>query len=120
MDHLQGGFQMPMAPPPLLNQPPQIFGGYTEHGIPIQQLPHDLAVAQMFGEHGLLEDTSEAKRRRIARVSHGQILAEIRIAGLYVRNQSLTELLPTPSRLAICVGRRRSSVMESCRLVHTA
>ncbi|EGO60518.1 hypothetical protein NEUTE1DRAFT_56998 [Neurospora tetrasperma FGSC 2508] len=67
MDHLHGGFQMPMAPPPLLNQPPQIFGGYTEHGIPIQQLPHDLAVAQMFGEHGLLDDTSEAKRRRIAR-----------------------------------------------------
>ena len=69
MDHMHSGFQMPIPPPPLLNQPPQIFGGYTEHGLPIPQLPPDLMAAQMFGDHGLLEDTNEAKRRRIARVS---------------------------------------------------
>lgn len=70
MDHIHSGFQMPIPPPPLLNQPPQIFGGYTEHhGLPITQLHPDLVAAQMFADHGLLEDTNEAKRRRIARVS---------------------------------------------------
>ncbi|GAB1314282.1 hypothetical protein MFIFM68171_04492 [Madurella fahalii] len=67
MDHMHGGFQMPIAPPPLMNQPPQIFGGYTEHGIPITQLPPDMMAGPMFGDHGLLEDSNEAKRRRIAR-----------------------------------------------------
>ena len=69
MDHMHPGFQMPMAAPPLMNQPPQIFGGYTEHGIPIHHLPPDLVGAPMFGDHSLLEDSNEAKRRRIARVS---------------------------------------------------
>lgn len=69
MDHMHGGFQMPMTAPPLMNQPPQIFGGYTEHGMPMHQLGPDLGVGQMFGDHGLLDDSQEAKRRRIARVS---------------------------------------------------
>lgn len=73
MDHsMHSGFQMPIPPPPLINPPPQIFGGaagYGEHGIPMPQFPPDLITAQMFGDHGLLEDTTEAKRRRIARVS---------------------------------------------------
>jgi hypothetical protein len=62
-------FQMSAVgpPPPLLNPPPQIFGGYTPDGLPLQQLPPELA-AQMFGDHGLMDDTNEAKRRRIARV----------------------------------------------------
>ncbi|KAK3299428.1 fungal-specific transcription factor domain-containing protein [Chaetomium fimeti] len=68
MDHnMHSGFQMPIAPPPLMNPPPQIFGGYNEHGLQMPQLPPDLMAAQMFGDHGLLEDTNEAKRRRIAR-----------------------------------------------------
>ncbi|KAK0666854.1 6c6d08f8-8b27-48d1-a5e9-ee3a8a61eadc [Cercophora samala] len=67
MDHMHGGFQMPIQAPPLMNPPPQIFGGYSEHGMPMPQLPPDLMAAQMFGDHGLLEDTNEAKRRRIAR-----------------------------------------------------
>ena len=69
MDHMHSGFQMPMAAPPLMNPPPQIFGGYPEHGMQMHQLPPDLSVAQMFGDHGLLDDSNEAKRRRIARVS---------------------------------------------------
>ncbi|KAM0278652.1 hypothetical protein ACHAQH_005039 [Verticillium albo-atrum] len=63
------GFQMPhMAhPPPMMNPPPQIFGGYTPDGMSIQHLPPDLA-AQMFPDHStLLDDANEAKRRRIAR-----------------------------------------------------
>lgn len=63
------GFQMPhMAnPPPMMNPPPQIFGGYSHDGIPMQHLPPELA-AQMFGDPStLLDDTNEAKRRRIAR-----------------------------------------------------
>ncbi|KAK1760690.1 6c6d08f8-8b27-48d1-a5e9-ee3a8a61eadc [Echria macrotheca] len=65
MDHMHSTFQMPMAAPPLLNPPPQIFGGYSEHGMPMHQLP-DLGVANMF-DPGLLDDSNEAKRRRIAR-----------------------------------------------------
>lgn len=67
------GFQMPtMAQPPLMNQPPQIFGADNYHGMPMQHLPPELT-AQMFGDPGsLLDDANEAKRRRIARVS-GQL-----------------------------------------------
>lgn len=65
------GFQIPqMAPPPLLNQPPQIFGGYggMPDGLPMQHLPPDMT-AHMFGDPTLLDEANEAKRRRIARVS---------------------------------------------------
>ncbi|KAJ9139488.1 Fungal specific transcription factor domain-containing protein [Pleurostoma richardsiae] len=67
MDHMSS-FQMPArAPPSLINQPPQIFGGYHSDGLSMQHLPPELA-AQMFGDPtGLLDDSNEAKRRRIAR-----------------------------------------------------
>ena len=67
MDHM--GFQMPgMGRPTLLNPPPQIFGAYSQDGVPLSQLPPELA-AQMFPDHAtLLDDANEAKRRRIARV----------------------------------------------------
>jgi len=60
------GFQMPpMQRPTLINQPPQIFGGYD--GLPMQ-LPPDMT-AHMFGDpSALLDEANEAKRRRIARV----------------------------------------------------
>ena len=65
MDHM--GFQMSgMAPPPLMNQPPQIFGAYGPDGLP--QMPPDLASHIFPDSHLLMEDTNEAKRRRIARV----------------------------------------------------
>lgn len=69
---------MAQPPPPLMNQPPQIFGD-SYHGLPIQHLPPELT-AQMFGDPGaLLDDANEAKRRRIARVSsfYGQSHANI-------------------------------------------
>ncbi|KAH6686368.1 fungal-specific transcription factor domain-containing protein [Plectosphaerella plurivora] len=62
------GFQMPhmVNAPPMMNPPPQIFGGYAPDGMQMQ-LPPELA-AQMFGDPAtLLDDTNEAKRRRIAR-----------------------------------------------------
>lgn len=70
MDHRMGGFQIPaMAQPPLMNQPPQIFGAHAYDGMQLQHLPADLT-AQMFGDPNiLLDDSNEAKRRRIARVS---------------------------------------------------
>lgn len=71
MDHMHGGFQMPPVggPPPLMNQPPQIFGGYPDPGMQLHQLPPELT-AQMFGDpSAFLDDANEAKRRRIARVS---------------------------------------------------
>lgn len=70
MDHHMGGFHpvVGQPPPQLMNQPPPIFGDY--HGLPMQHhLPPELT-AQMFGDPGaLLDDSNEAKRRRIARVS---------------------------------------------------
>ncbi|KAI8714446.1 hypothetical protein NCS52_01164400 [Fusarium sp. LHS14.1] len=61
MDHM--GFQVPGMAPPIMNQPPQIFGGYD--GLP--QLPPELA-AQMFPDSAmLLDDSNDPKRRRIAR-----------------------------------------------------
>lgn len=70
MDHLRvdpAGFQMPgMHPPQLTNQPPQIFGSYLHDGMPV--LPPELHMA--FDPTALMGDDQEAKRRRIARVSH--------------------------------------------------
>ncbi|KAK2603769.1 hypothetical protein QQS21_004054 [Conoideocrella luteorostrata] len=67
MDHM--GFQMHgMPPPPLMNQPPQIFGGYSTEGLPnVPQMPPDLAAHMFPDAHLLMEDSNEAKRRRIAR-----------------------------------------------------
>lgn len=64
-------FQMPdMAPPPLMNQPPQVFGGYNGDGLPnVPQMPPDLAAHMFPDTQFLMEDTFEAKRRRIAKVS---------------------------------------------------
>lgn len=70
MDHHLAGFQIPaMAQPPLMNQPPQIFGANAYDTMQMQHMSPELT-AQMFGDPSmLLDDTSDAKRRRIARVS---------------------------------------------------
>lgn len=69
MDHLRvdpGSFQIPgMHPPPLMNQPPQIFGTYGHDGLGV--LPPELAAQMGFDPSALLDDVNEAKRRRIAR-----------------------------------------------------
>ncbi|KAL7823283.1 N-terminal binuclear Zn cluster-containing protein [Trichoderma gracile] len=68
MDRM-GMFQAPpLGPPPLTHQPPQIFGSFLPDGLPsVQQLPPDLA-AHMFPDSSLLlDDSNDAKRRRIAR-----------------------------------------------------
>lgn len=70
MDTLGGGdadgmgFEMPMV----INQPPRIFGAYNPDGSPIPpSLPGPLfSDSQMAG--GNLDDSNDAKRRRIARV----------------------------------------------------
>jgi hypothetical protein len=65
MDH--NGFQMPqMAAPPLMNPPPQIFGAYAADGLPNMNL-QDLS-QPIFGDGSLMDESIEAKRRRIARV----------------------------------------------------
>lgn len=68
MDHMN--FQIPgMGPPPIMNQPPRIFGGYGPDGMAnASQMPADLAAHMFPDTHLLMEDTNEAKRRRIARV----------------------------------------------------
>ncbi|UKZ83392.1 hypothetical protein TrVFT333_011200 [Trichoderma virens FT-333] len=69
MDRL-GMFQMPgLVQPPLTNQPPQVFGSFLTDGLAsLQQLPPDMT-AQMFSDSNLLlDDSQDAKRRRIARI----------------------------------------------------
>ena len=64
--HDNNGFQIPQTqPPPLMNPPPQIFGGYGNDGLP--NLPPDLS-QPIFTDGTLLDESNEAKRRRIARV----------------------------------------------------
>jgi hypothetical protein len=67
--HSPNGFQRPpsTAPPIMMNPPPQIFGAYSADGLPmISNLP-DLT-GPMFTDGTLLDESNEAKRRRIARV----------------------------------------------------
>lgn len=109
---------MPGGAPPLMNQPPQIFGGYGPDGLPnMPQMPSDLA-AHMFNDPNmLLDDSNEAKRRRIARVSPVPSLlwAPASSAKAHPANQDIL-----PCRLATCVERRRSSAMESFPHARTA
>ncbi|KAH8794799.1 fungal-specific transcription factor domain-containing protein [Hyaloscypha finlandica] len=64
MDH--NGFQMPqMAAPPLMNPPPPIFGAYSADGLPNMNM-QDLS-QPLFGDGSLMDESIEAKRRRIAR-----------------------------------------------------
>jgi hypothetical protein len=61
------GFQLPpqMTAPPLVNAPPQYFGdGYTNDGL------SNMTPEQIFAEADriFMDDTADAKRRRIARV----------------------------------------------------
>ena len=65
-------YQMPggMHPAPNMNMnhPPQIFGQYPPtDGLPMHHMPPEMA-AQMFPDQMMMEDTTEAKKRRIAKV----------------------------------------------------
>lgn len=65
------GYQMPgQVPPQLMNQQAQMFAGYGQDDMSnMSQMGPDLT-AHLFSDAQLLmEDTNEAKRRRIARVS---------------------------------------------------
>ncbi|KAI2623426.1 N-terminal binuclear Zn cluster-containing protein [Xylaria nigripes] len=70
MDHIQtdpGNFQIPgMHAPPLVNQPPPIFGAsYGPDGL--AALPPELSAHIDFDPSTLLDDSNEVKKRRIAR-----------------------------------------------------
>jgi hypothetical protein len=86
-----------VSAPPLMNPPPQIFGAYSADGLPIPANLPDLA-GPLFGDGTLLDESNEAKRRRIARVGFIAQLGEI-------------ETWLTIGRLATCAVRRRSSAM---------
>jgi len=51
----------------MMNPPPQIFGAYSADGLPMPANLPDLT-GPMFENGTLLDDSNEAKRRRIARV----------------------------------------------------
>lgn len=53
-------------PPQVYNPPPQIFGGYAPDGLPNMSMP-DLG-QNLFPDATLMDESIEAKRRRIARV----------------------------------------------------
>jgi len=66
-NNIQGGYPIPTQPHMNHHPPPQIFGAYTTDGSPILSGLDGLA-SQMFGDAStLLDDSNEAKRRRIAR-----------------------------------------------------
>lgn len=66
------GYQMPhMAGPPMMNHQPQMYGAYTADGMPTMGMP-DMS-QQMYGDGSMMDDSIEAKRRRIARVSSAVI-----------------------------------------------
>lgn len=90
-------FQIPGMPPAMINQPPQIFG---YDGMPA--ITADMA-SQMFSDNMLLDDTVEAKRRRIAKASFALTRSP---------TQPLTRRLAC--RPVTCAARRRSSATESC------
>ena len=89
--------------PPIMNPPPQIFGGFGADGSPISSSlqPGMFSDEQLFGNGDELGGPGDAKRRRIARVSTGYTMG--------------VKLLTNAPRHAICVARKRSSVMESSR-----
>ena len=72
--HDSNGYQLPQAPA-LMNPPPQIFGNYSHDGLPMTANLPDM-VGPMFTDGTLLDESNEAKRRRIARVRSLHISAE--------------------------------------------
>ena len=67
--------------PPLINQPPQVFGPYAP-----TSPTNGLYSADYFGEEqtgGTAEESNEAKRRRIARVWAGFPLLVVKLMGVY-------------------------------------
>jgi hypothetical protein len=52
-----------------MNPPPQIFGAYGNDGMPMPPNMGDISQA-IFGDGTLLDESNEAKRRRIARVKY--------------------------------------------------
>lgn len=55
-----------MAAPPMMNPPPQMYTGYQD-GLPPNMNMADMSQPYL-GDGGLMDDSIEAKRRRIARV----------------------------------------------------
>ncbi|KAI9646677.1 hypothetical protein NHQ30_004674 [Ciborinia camelliae] len=106
MHHDNDAFMPQISPPSLMNPPPQIFGAYTADGLPISPALPDLN-GTIFGDGTLLDESNEAKRRRIARVGFNLLRRK-----MYKRTDE--------GRLVICAGRRRLSAMESSQLVRTA
>lgn len=115
---------MPGVAQPVYN-PPQIFRptSYGPDGLPNLGLA-DLG-QNFLPDPSLMDESIEAKRRRIARVClyvsflflEGREGGEAGLEWLRVREYWLTFCA---HRLAICVGRRRLSVMESYRNVRIA
>jgi hypothetical protein len=69
--HDNNGFMPSINAPPMMNPPPQIFGAYSADGLPMQGSLPDMS-GPMFTDGMLLDESNEAKRRRIARVgAHG-------------------------------------------------
>lgn len=110
----QMNFQMPGNGPPMMNQPPQIFGSYGPDGIPNMSHISDMTAHMFSDAQLLLDDSNDAKRRRIARVcnratsvsqQHGKI------------DRPANSPLPRP---ATCAGKRKSSATASCPPAQTA
>ena len=93
------------GPPPIMNPPPQIFGGYTADGEPLSEsLQAGMFSDEQFYANGDdLGGQGDAKRRRIARVGISPYTMGWKV-------------LTNASRHAICVARKRSSAMGNSRV----
>ena len=95
----RNGFTVPQ----ITNPPPhQYFGDNDQETSPMME---NFPIGQFFGDEndsGNIDDSNDAKRRRIARV---RIFPH-----LHGRGSNWT-----CARLAICAGRKRSNAMEKCQ-----
>lgn len=69
LHHDNNGFMPQINAPPLMNPPPQMFGGYSNDGMPMVSNMGDLSQG-IYGDGTLMDESNEAKRRRIARVGY--------------------------------------------------
>jgi hypothetical protein len=91
--------------PPMMNQPPRIFGNLSANGSPIPASLSGPVFSQDDYDDG--HDQGDAKRRRIARVGT-------------CTPRHCDWPRANASRHATCAARKRSSAMARCPLAPTA
>ena len=71
--HDQNSFEIP----PIMNPPPQIFGGYGQDSPQTATFPINFLQDEL---NGLGDDSNDPKRRRIARVPYAPVACRVALA----------------------------------------